>query len=397
MADTVALRPSAVPAAVSAERTRSIPWYLWTGLLATTSAVVGGQWDISWHRSIGRDSFWTPAHIAIYFCGVLAGLSSGYVALSTTFGLARERARSSVRLWGFRAPLGAFLCIWGAVAMLTSAPFDDWWHSAYGLDVKILSPPHMLLALGLMIISVGALVQVLGEMNRAAAEDDRRSLRLLEAMFLYGAGLITTMLTTVIMEKTFRNLMHTATFYRDTTPVALLCLGWVSRACPRRWAATIAATIYSFSLILLILILPLFPAEPKLGPVFQQVKFFIPPEFPLLLILPALALDWLVKRYESLNQWALSALAGAAFFLVFLAVQWPFANFLMSPWSRNWFFGSHYMPYYASPNGFYARFIFFPAEPPGTFLWMMGSGLVFSILAARFSLGWGDWMRRIRR
>ncbi len=27
--------------------------------------------------------------------------------------------------------------------MITSAPFDDWWHNAYGLDVKILSPPHV--------------------------------------------------------------------------------------------------------------------------------------------------------------------------------------------------------------------------------------------------------------
>ena len=47
-----------------------------------------------------------------------------------------------VRFWGFRAPLGAWVAIWGAFAMLTSAPFDDWWHNAYGLDVKVLSPPH---------------------------------------------------------------------------------------------------------------------------------------------------------------------------------------------------------------------------------------------------------------
>ena len=33
--------------------------------------------------------------------------------------------------------------------MLTSAPFDNWWHNAYGLDVKIVSPPHTLLILGI--------------------------------------------------------------------------------------------------------------------------------------------------------------------------------------------------------------------------------------------------------
>ena len=53
-----------------------IPWYLWCSALAVTSAYVGGYWDISWHRSIGRDSFWSAPHIAIYACGVLAGISS---------------------------------------------------------------------------------------------------------------------------------------------------------------------------------------------------------------------------------------------------------------------------------------------------------------------------------
>ena len=34
--------------------------------------------------------------------------------------------------------------------MITSAPFDNWWHEAYGLDVKIVSPPHTLLAMGFL-------------------------------------------------------------------------------------------------------------------------------------------------------------------------------------------------------------------------------------------------------
>ena len=88
-----------------------IPWYLWAGLIATTSAVVGGQWDISWHRSIGRDTFWTPAHLAIYLCGLIAGFGGGWVVLSTTFGKTAGRTAASVRLWGFRAPLGIFMCI----------------------------------------------------------------------------------------------------------------------------------------------------------------------------------------------------------------------------------------------------------------------------------------------
>src|ERR1700745_3406462 len=87
----------------------SVPWYICCALLAVTSAVIGGHWDISWHSSIGRDSFWTPAHIAIYMCGVLAGVAFGYIILSTSLSKSAPLAESSVHIWGFRAPLGAFI------------------------------------------------------------------------------------------------------------------------------------------------------------------------------------------------------------------------------------------------------------------------------------------------
>jgi hypothetical protein len=53
--------------------------------------------------------------------------------------------------------------------MLTSAPFDNWWHNAYGLDVKIVSPPHTLLILGIRAVSVGMMFLILAAMNRAAS------------------------------------------------------------------------------------------------------------------------------------------------------------------------------------------------------------------------------------
>ena len=50
--------------------------------------------------------------------------------------------------------------------MLTSAPFDNWWHSAYGLDVEIVSPPHVLLIGGILAVQLGVLILILGCMNR---------------------------------------------------------------------------------------------------------------------------------------------------------------------------------------------------------------------------------------
>src|SRR5213082_2227122 len=107
-------------------------------VLGATSIVVGILWDISWHRTIGRDTFWTPAHMAIYLGGLLGGLTCGWLVIRTTFFATPQEQGGAVRLWGFRGPLGAWITIWGAIAMITSAPFDNWWHNAYGIDVKIL-------------------------------------------------------------------------------------------------------------------------------------------------------------------------------------------------------------------------------------------------------------------
>ncbi len=63
---------------------------------------------------------------------------------------------------------------WPGVAMLTSAPFDDWWHNAYGLDVKIIPPPHLLLIFGFLSVQTGGLILALGAMNRASSEQRRR-------------------------------------------------------------------------------------------------------------------------------------------------------------------------------------------------------------------------------
>ena len=64
--------PRAFAASDAQSRTQSIPWYIWLAALGVASSMIGVQWDISWHESIGRDTFWTPAHLAIQLCGVIA-------------------------------------------------------------------------------------------------------------------------------------------------------------------------------------------------------------------------------------------------------------------------------------------------------------------------------------
>jgi hypothetical protein len=93
------------------ELPKRVPWYLWCAVLGVTSVNVGAYWDVSWHRSIGRDTFWTPAHMAIYLCGVLAGISFGYLILSTSAdgppGKARCACSASAPRWAPSSPPGA--------------------------------------------------------------------------------------------------------------------------------------------------------------------------------------------------------------------------------------------------------------------------------------------------
>src|SRR5687767_10509066 len=204
---------------------RGVPLAIYGVLFASTSVVLGVVWDISWHRTIGRDTFWTPAHLAIYLGGVVSGLTCGWLALKTTFaGTASERAEA-VRFWGFRAPFGAWVSIWGAIAMLTSAPFDDWWHNAYGLDVKIVSPPHMVLAAGIGAIQAGAMLMALASKNRAGGE--RRELN---RLFLLGAGLLLLLAATVATEYTQRWDMHQSLFYQVSAGVFVFFLVSAARA-----------------------------------------------------------------------------------------------------------------------------------------------------------------------
>jgi ABC-type Fe3+-siderophore transport system permease subunit len=148
----------------------------------------------------------------------------------------------------------------------------------------------------------------------------------------------------------------------------------------------------------LVWILPLFPAEPKLGPVYTQVTHFIPPEFPLLLVIPALAIDLVLWRGRTWSRWVRSMAAGSAFLVIFATVQWPFANFLMSPLARNWFFGTHYFDYNSRPTSAYQQYRFLVVEKTAGQFWAeMAIAVVCAIVMTRLGLAWGEWMRRVRR
>jgi hypothetical protein len=372
----------------------AVPWFLWCSALAVTSAYVGGYWDISWHRSIGRDSFWTPPHLAIYACGLLAGVSAGYLIISTTFGRSSLLHDVGIRIWGLRGPLGAFISAWGGLAMLASAPFDDWWHNAYGLDVRIVSPPHMVLAAGFFGIELGSILLLLAFLNRASQANRDAVQRL----FLYVGG--TTICESLLLKLEYidRSDMHSALFYIVVsigTPAILVAVAVASR---HRWACTIMASVYSAFSLAFLWILPLVPAAPKLGPVYRPVTHFIPWEFPLLVIAPAFTIDLILQRTGRWRPIWRGLVCGAAFLATFVGAQWPFANFLMTPLARNWLFGAGYMDFSTPARSPYARFVFFAREATVSQFWR-GMIIAALISCAMTCLGvyLGRRMQKVRR
>lgn len=377
-------------------RAATVPWYVWFGVVAITSATIGGSWDVSWHRSIGRDTFWTPAHMAIYACGVLAGVICGYLILTTTFSKSAPLKAVSINVLGFRAPLGAFIAAWGGIAMLTSAPFDNWWHAAYGLDVKIISPPHTLLILGIRAISIGVLFLILAAMNRAA-EAGQSNFSSLQRLFLYSGGILIIGQMFFLLEYTNDVDLHRSLPYIAIAIALPVGFAVLSQASRYRWAATSTAAIYLLFAIAEILILPLFPASPKLGPVYFPVTHMVPARFPVLMIVPAFALDLLWQRTSSWKPWKIAVASGFLFVAVLVAVEWPFASFLLSKASENRFFGTMYFSYGSRPDGFSRLRQFFQPEHGITLYLGLLRASVYAAISTWIGLSFGRWMRSVQR
>lgn len=398
---TTLLPEPAAPAGTQTTTAPRTPWHIHAVLFSSLSVVVGVLWDISWHSSIGRDTLWSPPHLAMYLGGVVSGVACGWYVLHTTFGGLPEDRASSVTFWRyFRGPLGAWMCIWGAFAMLTSAPFDDWWHNAYGLDVKILSPPHAVLAMGILAIQLGALFMVLALQNRM----DDRAMRGLDSgdssrfhwMFSVAAGLVLLNFGIVTTEYTFRVYQHTTLFYQIAAGLFVLPLVVAGVAGRMRWSATAAAATYMGVILAMHFILPLFAAEPRLAPVRTPLDRMLPPQFPLLLVVPALAIDLVMQRSRR-RGWGGAAILSAAFLLPFFIAQWPFASFLQSELARNALFKQHLRPYMVGPETYGALGMFWEPAAGAELLIGLAIALAIGTVSARLGLAAGRWMTGVRR
>jgi hypothetical protein len=203
-------------------------------------------------------------------------------------------------------------------------------------------------------------------------------------------------------DASFANTMHGAGFYKATAVVFPIFILAFARASRLTWPATRIAVVYMLITMIAIWILQLVPATAKLAPIYNPVTHMVPPAFPLLLVAPAIVIDLVLARTQRMNDWLLAAVLGIVFVGLMLAAHWYWAEFMVSPSARNFFFGADQWDYSSRLGAW--RYQFWNLDVDSTGKWNaakfasgMGIALLVAIVSSRIGLAWGKGMSRVKR
>ncbi|HEV7401611.1 MAG TPA: hypothetical protein VGO11_01745 [Chthoniobacteraceae bacterium] len=338
------------------------------GLCTTAAAIpLSLLWDFSWEATVGIDNVWAAPHLTGYLAVAVAALIACLLL---------------VRRIG--APLGARIVLWGAVAFLAAMLLDRWWLTAYGLAAGIWHPPQLLKATAFFAVIAGGWLACEGR------------------AFVATAGALLSMIGVVTLASNFANRQHSAAFYQIACGTYPFVLAAVAAAAPGRWAATRAALVYTLLWGAAVWLLPLIPGRPLVAPILHPRDHLLPPPFPLLLLVPAAAMDCLLahaKRSAAPRAgWGDALEAGGAFALSFLAAQWLFASFLLSPATDNWFFagGGRHWPFFLQITPA-AETSFWHSANEALRLDRALVAVLLAIASTFLGLRLGAWMKGVRR
>ena len=145
---TGALERSILRVPTALERRTGLPGWAATSLLFSIYGLAvagyGFYTDVAWHVALGRDDdLFTAPHTAILVGLVLIATGPLFgVLVATAAETPTALRRGSIRIPRSMVPLGVL----GAAAMI-GFPVDELWHRAYGVDVTMWSPPHLIMIL----------------------------------------------------------------------------------------------------------------------------------------------------------------------------------------------------------------------------------------------------------
>lgn len=126
------------------------------GILLTASS---GSWDITNHLLNRPETFFSPPHAGLY-SGVVLVLFGSLM----TYRYYRRGNKISDNNIRKSLPTYLRLILVGIVMLISAGPLDFAWHTAFGLD-GLLSPPHAVLTMGIVLCSIGAFLGLISNNN----------------------------------------------------------------------------------------------------------------------------------------------------------------------------------------------------------------------------------------
>ena len=369
---------------------------LWWAAVAATLIPAGLIWDFSWEATIGVDRFWSPPHLTIHIGIWLSGILGARLILATLIARHRGVPAAGVNVAGLCGPVGAWILLWGAAAMLAAFLFDNWWQQVYGLGAGLWHPPQILKTIGFFALLLGGTALCTGTRSNRGETSGTS-----EALLVWHGGLLLAMCALVLTMQNYPNWQHTGSFYLISSAIYPAVLLMAGRASPARWGATRAAIAYTLLAGVMVWSLPLFPARPLAAPIRNPTDHMMPPPFPLLLVIPAIVIDSLRARFtpgeSARREFRLAGALGIVFVGVFVPVQWSFARFLLSPMSDNWFFagGGRHWPYFLKIDQ--ARVMFWDLKQDPLTWRAVSLAILFATASTWMGLRMGAWLGKLRR
>ena len=312
-------------------------WFL---LYLALQAELGLAWDRNWHDLIGRDQFWTLPHIMLYAGIGGAGLVALIVITADTLRYKLKKPgvddTSTIRIFTFHAPLGYVLLGFGALIDLVAAPFDNYWHQLYGIDVTLWSPFHIMGTLGSIIVGVGIIYVFASEVviERQAARAGHPPRRFLGCRALEWGTLavLAAYMNLTIPALTAFVAIPLGPLQLFTYPFALALAGGFSlvsavQLTRKPGSATITAlllcieTLYTqafvpFAISTSVALLGISYRFVDRRPAFNLTLALIP----LLFLISAVLIDWLTYRHQQRHKATLDILPGTWLLAIVIAL-----------------------------------------------------------------------------
>ena len=115
--------------------------------------------DLQWHTDVGRDKLLTPPHLMI-FSGIIPTMIflASYIFWHS---FVKNATDHGMNVWIFSAPVPIWIILSGMITLILGGLYDDLWHSSYGVDTTIITPPHIWTFAGGMIVELATIILAL--------------------------------------------------------------------------------------------------------------------------------------------------------------------------------------------------------------------------------------------